>query len=446
MSIWLESRITLKLALPLIIGQVSQMLLGVADTVMLGHLGVTELAVLTFTNSLFYLPFIFGIGVLTPISVFTSNARGGDDPAAGRASCRLGLQIATVIALALALLFSALTPLLGHFGQPPEVIARAPGFYLIIMVSLVPALMSIALKNHADAMDRPWPAFWIFLGGVLFNIFLNWVLIYGNLGAPRMGLEGAGWATLISRCLIVVVMLFWLSRSRSLAEWVPTRWRKAVDRREVRRFLAVGFPASIQMTCEVAAFSAAALLMGRFGEASMAAHQIALMCAATAFMVPLGLSMALSVRIGEVAGRKEAHRMRAIALSGWIIATGWAGVAALTFLTMGEFLASRFTDTTFVISLAAQILVVVGVFQIVDSLQITASAMLRGLHDTRIPALIGFVAYWVMGVPLAVFLSIHLDWQAVGVWWGLAFGLAIACVSLCWRMWGKTHTDPGHHS
>lgn len=438
MSLWNESRLTLKLALPLVIGQVSQMLMGVADTMMLGKLGVTELAVLTFTNSLFYLPFVFGIGVLTPISVFTANARGAEDPAAGRSSCRHGFQLSIVIGLILALACCALVPLLDRFGQPPEVVARTPVFYLLIMVSMLPALMSIALKSHADAMDRPWPLFWIFLGGVLFNVFLNWVLIYGNLGAPRMGLEGAGWATLISRILIVVVMLWWLNKSKDLSDWVPRRWFKRLERDEVRRFFGIGIPSSIQMTCEVAAFSAAALIMGRFGEVAMAAHQIALMCAATAFMVPLGLSMALSVRIGEAAGREERHRLRPIAVSGWFIAGGWAGCSALVFLTTGEFLAARFNDQALVITLAAQILVVVGVFQFADSLQITASAMLRGLHDTRIPALIGFVSYWVMGVPLAVYLSVVLDWKAVGVWWGLAFGLAVACLSLCGRMWRKS--------
>ena len=438
MSFWTESRITLKLACPLIIGQVSQMLMGVVDTMMLGQLGVTELAVLTFTNSLFYLPFVFGIGVLTPVSVFTSNARGAGDSAAGRSSCRHGFQIATVVGAALALLTCALTPFLNRFGQPSEVVARAPEFYLIIMVSMAPALMSIALKNHADAMDKPWPAFWIFLGGVFFNVFLNWVLIFGNLGAPAMGLEGAAWATLIARCSIVVVMLVWLNKSQELKEWVPRRWLRKPEKKEVRRFFGIGIPSSIQMSCEVAAFSAAALMMGRFGEVSMAAHQIALMCAATAFMVPLGLSMALSVRIGEAGGREEGHRMRAIVLSGWIIAAGWAGVSALLFLTTGEFLASRFSEQRVVVALAAQILVVVGVFQIVDSLQITASSMLRGLHDTRVPALIGFVSYWLLGIPLAYFLSVGLDWRAVGVWWGLAFGLAIACLSLCWRLWRKT--------
>ncbi|MDP0491112.1 MAG: MATE family efflux transporter [Verrucomicrobiota bacterium JB023] len=438
MNLWVESRSTLKLAFPLIIGQVSQMLLGVADTVMLGKVGVTELAVLTFTNSLFYLPFVFGVGVLTAISVFTANARGAEDPSAGRASCRHGLQVSVVLGAILTILFCCLTPFLGQFDQPPEVVARTPVFYLTIMASLLPALMAMALKSHADAMDRPWPAFWIFLGGVLLNIFLNWLLIYGHWGFPRMGLEGAGVATMTSRILIVVAMFVWLERSKVLADWVPHRWLRAPVGSEIKRFLGIGFPASIQMTCEVAAFSAAALLVGRFGEMAMASHQIALMCAATAFMVPLGLAVALSVRVGEAAGRSENSRLRAIAVSGWLIAGSWAAISATVFLGGGAFLASLFNDNANVVALAAKILVVVGVFQLVDSLQIASSAMLRGLHETRIPALIGFIAYWMVGIPVAIVLSSVLEWRTVGVWWGLAIGLTIACVTLCLRMWQKT--------
>lgn len=435
MSLLTESRITLKLAVPLVIGQVSQMLLGVADTVMLGKIGVTELAVLTFVNSLFYIPFVFGIGLLTSISVFTSNARGARDDEAGRRSCRDGFQIATVLGLILVFLAMLLTPFLDRFGQPDAVVARTGVFYTIIMISLLPALMSLALKTHADAMDRPWPAFWLFLGGVLVNVFLNWVLIYGNLGAPRLGLEGAAWATLTSRILIVVAMLAWLNRSRSLQNWVPNRWFLSPEAGSIHRFLKIGFPASLQMVCEVTAFSAAGLLIGRFGEQAMAAHQIALMCAATAFMVPLGLSMALSVRIGEAAGGCQFRRLQPIALSGWGIGAGWALVGALIFLLFGKELAILFNDDPSVTLLAARILVVVGIFQLVDSLQVASSAMLRGLHDTRIPALLGFVSYWLIGIPIAIFLSVKLGWGSVGVWWGLAVGLAIACVLLCRRTW-----------
>jgi MATE family multidrug resistance protein len=438
MSMLHECRQTLKLAFPLVIGQVSQMLLGVADTVMIGKLGVTELAVLTFANSLFYVPFVFGIGVLTAISVFTSNARGAGDTAAGRASCRLGVYISTVLGLLLFGVMWALSLNLEMFGQPKEVEQNTGPFFMTIMASMIPALMSMALKNHADALDRPWPPFWIFLGGVLLNVFLNWVMIYGNLGCPAWGLEGAAIATLIARIAILVAMFVWLYRASGFREWVPYHWFRMPENAETRKFLGVGIPASLQMICEVSAFSAAGLLMGKFGATAMAAHQVALMCAATAFMVPLGLSMALSVRIGSANGAGEFHRLRKIVVSGWWLGASWAMIGAMIFFFSGEFLASLYIDDLSVIRLAALIMIVVGVFQLFDSLQIGSVAMLRGLHDARMPAVMGFVAYWVIGIPVGILLSIEMGYGAVGVWCGLAVGLFVACGLLVPRLWKLT--------
>lgn len=438
MSLLAECRSTLKLAFPLVIGQVSQMLLAVADTVMIGKLGVTELAVLTFANSLFYVPFIFGIGILTAVSVFTSNASGSGDTAAGRASCRQGVYIATVLGLVMFGLTWWLSLNLEIFGQPQVVEEMTGDYFRIIMASMVPALMAMALKNHADSLDRPWPPFWIFLWGVVLNVFLNWVMIYGKLGFPEWGLEGAAIATLISRVAILVAMFVWLYHAKGLREWVPYHWFRLPPKAEIRRFLGIGFPASLQMICEVSAFSAAGLLMGRLGETAMAAHQIALMCAATAFMVPLGLSMALSVRIGSANGAGQVERLRKIVVSGWWLGAGWALIGALIFFFFGKWLASLYIHEAPVIELAAAIMVVVGVFQLFDSLQIGSVAMLRGLHDARMPAFMGFIAYWVIGIPIAVLLSMHYDFGAVGVWCGLASGLMVACFLLVPRVWKLT--------
>ena len=438
MSFVIESKQTLKLAFPLVIGQVSQMLLGVADTVMIGKLGVTELAVLTFANSLFYVPFVFGIGVLTSVSVFTSGAAGAKDPAAGRASCRNGVYIAAVIGILLFLGMSVVSLNLGMFGQPEDVVERTGAYFRIIMLSMIPGLMSMALKNHADALDRPWPPFWIFLWGVVLNVFLNWVMIYGKLGCPAMGLAGAAWATMISRTAILVGMFVWLYRAKGMEEWAPARWRQLPGRVEMGRFLGIGIPSSLQMICEVSAFSVAGLMMGRFGETAMAAHQITLMCAATAFMVPLGISMALSVRVGSANGAGQTERLRMIAKSGWAIALGYGVCGAVVFFTLGGWLASLYTDEIPVIRLSASLMIVVGLFQLFDSLQVTSASMLRGLQDTRIPALAAFFAYWFIGIPVAVLLSVKFGQGAIGVWWGLAVGLAAACVMLVPRLWKMT--------
>lgn len=440
MNLLHESRMTLRLALPLMIGQLSQMLLGVADTVMIGALGVKEMAALTFASALFHVPFVFGIGLLTAISVFSSNASGAGDAAGGRASCRHGLYVATALGMVLWGVGWLISLRLDLFGQPPDVAARTTGYFQIVMASVVPALASIALKNHADALNRPWPPFWIFVGGVGLNIVLNWILIYGNLGAPALGLEGAGWATLLARTAVLMAMWVWLMNARGLRDWVPYRWFRKPDFGAIRHLLAIGWPASLQMLTEVAAFSSAGLIMGRFGPTSMAAHQIAITCAATAFMIPLGLSMALSVRMGEAWGANQPERLRPIAVSGWVLGTVFSMLAAVLFLIFGEELAGLFIEAPEVIQLTAALLVIVGIFQIFDSLQVASVAMLRGLHDARVPALMAFVSYWLVGLPVAAFLALKLELGAVGVWWGLAAGLVVACFTLGPRLWRRTRT------
>jgi MATE family multidrug resistance protein len=181
------------------------------------------------------------------------------------------------------------------------------------------------------------------------------------------------------------------------------------------------------------------LIMGRFGSDSMAAHQIAITLAATAFMIPLGLSMALTVRIGEASGAGEAHRLRPIAISGWMLATVLSLLAASLFFIFGKFLAALFIDAPQVVALAGQLLMIVGVFQVVDSLQVASAAMLRGLQDSRVPALMGFASYWLVGLPVGAGLAFGLRLQAIGVWWGLAAGLFVACITLGPRLWRKTH-------
>lgn len=433
-----ESKLTLKLALPLMIGQLSQMLLGVADTVMIGHLGVTEMAALTFASSLFHVPFVFGIGVLSAVSVITSNSRGANNSPGARGSCRHGLFLATALGTLLFVISWLLSMRLEWFGQPPEVAARTTGFFRILMASAIPGLASIALKNHADALNRPWPPFWIFLGGVTLNIGLNWVMIYGKLGCPAMGLEGAAWATLISRTTILAAMFVWLLRTTDLQKWVPQRWFRAPDFEDIKRLLSIGMPTSIQMLCEVSAFSMAGLLMGRISQNAMAAHQIAITLAATAFMIPLGLSMALSVRIGEAHGADHHARLRPIVISGWLLGAGFSLIAVTSFLVFGKQLSALFIQNPEVIALTASLLVVVGVFQLFDSLQVASSGMLRGLQDTRIPAVIGFISYWIVGLPMSAGLAFPLRLGAPGVWWGLAAGLFIACITLGPRLWNQT--------
>ena len=439
-SLLRESSATLRLGAPLVIGQLSQMLLGVVDTLMVGKLGVTPLAALTFSTALFHVPLVFGLGLLTAVSVFSANARGANRPVDARESCRNGLWLASGAGIILFLISVAIIPLHHQLGQPPEVITSARNYYLYVMFSLVPTLASFALKNHADSLNRPWPPFWIFLGGVGLNVFLNWLFIYGHWGLPRMGLDGAGLATLLARFAILGMVFLWLIKDRNLREWVPHRRWFAPCREWLGKLMKVGFPASIQMLCEVSAFSVAGLLIGRFGAESLAAHQVAITLAALSFMIPLGLSMALTVRVGEVVGSSELARLRTITLSGWLLVSGYGVIAAIGFLALGSWMASWFVEAREVIDLAARLLVIVGIIQLVDGLQVASAAMLRGMADTKFAAWMGFVAYWLIGMPCSASLAFATPLGARGIWWGLAAGLTIAAITLGRRMWKRSET------
>ena len=433
-----EGRETVALAAPLIVGQLAQMLMGVVDTLMIGQVGVTELAASSFANTLIYVPMMFGIGMSVAVSIRVSQARGAKDPPAARAALRHGLQITTAIGVLTLIGCWLILPVLGIFRQDPAVVAAMPNYFLLVAASMIPAMAGMAVKNHADAMNRPWPMFWITFGSVLVNALLNWIFIFGHWGVPAMGLEGAGWATVLARLLAFAAMIFWCVRSPDLREWIPYRWFVRPESKSVVDLIRVGFPTSMQLLAEVSAFVFAALMIGTLGEAALASHQIALSCAATAFMVPLGLSMALTVRMGEAWGAKTAWRMRGILVSGWVIGFLFVLVSAAAFLLGNDVIAGWFVKEMEARKLAASLLLVAAAFQFSDSMQVLSAGSLRGLDDVRTPAWIAFGAYWVIAIPLGWFLAFRMGWGTVGVWWGITIGLTLTALALGTRVWRKT--------
>ncbi|MCW1883965.1 MATE family efflux transporter [Luteolibacter flavescens] len=436
-----ESRTTIRLAIPLIIGQLGQMLIGLSDTLMLGRYGITELAASSFSNTIIYLPMMLGIGMSMAVSIRVSQARGADDPAAARAALRHGIYITGVLGLFTVALALALLPFLHLFKQDPEVVAIAPTFFVLIAISMIPAMISMAVKNHADAMNRPWPVFWISLGGVLFDIFLNWVMIFGKLGMPELGLEGAAISTVIARAVVLAAMIWWCLRDPGIREWVPQRWFRAPDWVAMRSLLRTGFPASMHLLAEVSAFVMATFIIGNMGKAALASHQVAITCAGTIFMVPLGLSMALTVRMGEAFGAKNHGAMRAIVTSGWGMGIAFTVISATSFVLFNRELASAFIEgdrAAEVLEAAAALLIVAAAFQFCDALQIISAGALRGLDDVHTPAWIAFWAYWVISIPLGWCLAHPLKFGVTGMWWGITAGLTITAVLLGHRVWRKT--------
>jgi len=428
-----ELRTTLALAIPITAGHVGQILLQLTDSVMIGRLGAVPLAGAAFAGTLFGFVYVTSLGLLTAVSVRAAFAHGAGRPREAGEVLRHGLLLAGCEAAVFAVGIQALSHHLAWFGQPPAVARAAQPFLALIGWSLVPGLLFLALKNYYEALNRPWvPMAWMFVALVV-NVGLNWVLLYGHLGAPALGLVGSGWSTLLSRTVLLGGLVLHLARSAGVAHAHPERWFARPLSREFRAQLALGLPVSAQLLFEVGLFTAAALLMGWLGTVPLAAHQVALSCASTTFMFPLGLSIALSVRVGQARGAGDLHRLRAIGLGG--IGTGAAIMAcfALVFVAFGRSIATGFIADPAVIDLATRLLVVAGIFQLFDGTQVTAIGALRGLGDVRGPTLITFVGYWLLALPAARLAGFELGYGPTGVWAGLALGLAVCAVLLLWR-------------
>jgi len=425
-----EARSTLHLAIPITIGQVSQMLMGVTDSVMIGRVGTVPLAASSFGGGVFNIFFIVGIGLMTPVAIFASRSRGAGRHDEAGEYLRHGLLIAALSGLAEIAVIIYLGLHLDWFHQTPEVLAAVNPFFLLIGISLLPSLAYLALRQFAESMGRPWVPVLIILAGVLLNILLNWIFIYGHLGAPRMGLTGSGVSTLISRTLAPITIFAWLRLDPAMKSAWPRHWLAPLSLERLRRMLAVGLPTSGCLLFEGGAFAAATVMMGWLGAVPLAAHQIALSCAAMTFMVALGVSMAVGMRTSAAVGAGEHARLRPI----WLGATGMGLAVSLAatalFLFFGHAIASAFISDLRVIPVATLLLVIAGIFQIFDGGQVINSAALRGLTDVKVPAVITFVAYWIVALPLGYALGIRGSLGPAGIWIGLAAGLAVAATVL----------------
>ncbi len=442
-----ELRQTLTLAFPIIIGQVSQMLMGVTDAVMIGRVGKVPLAASAFTHSLFMLVFIVAIGVLMSVSVLVARAHGARQSRECAALLQHGMVLGVGLGAVGMAAMLAVVPWLPDFGQPPEVVAEVSPYFELIALSIIPTLVFQVLRQFSEAVDHPWAPMGILLGGVGLNVVLNWILIYGNLGAPALGLAGAGWATLVARVLAAVLLWWWLARRPEIrAEWpsavLQHAWLAPLSRVRVREMLRIGGPAAIYLVFEVGAFSAAALMIGLLGTVALAAHHVALTCAGLTFMLPLGISIAVSVRIGRAVGEGQIGALRAIGFgalgAGTVIMLG----CALGFLLAGHLIVAGFSSEPEVMNLAAQLLVVAAIFQVFDGGQVIASGALRGMADVKVPVVITFVAYWLIALPGGYWFGVRGPHGPIGVWGALAVGLAAAALLLAWRFYRKTASPP----
>ena len=437
---WLaETRATLRLAVPMITGQLAQMGMQFCDALMVGLLGVVPLAASAFAISLQSPAFVASMGLLSAVGVRSAQALGAGQRSDAGEVLRHGMFLALGAGVTFAVGIWLAEPLFVLMGQDPDVVEQAKPFLRFFAWSIVPTLLWQALKQYSEAHNFARPPMWTALAGVSLNLVLNWALIFGHLGLPALGLSGSGLATLLARIATFAMLVAWAWNAPALREEMRAiHWLRLPRWIHFRALFGIGIPGSIQLLMEVGAFTGAAVMMGWLGANALAAHQIAITYAATTFMVPLGLAFAVSMRLGQAFGAGERHRLRAIGFGGLAMGAIAMTAGAVLYSIGGRWLAGWFTTDPQVITIAAALLAVAGVFQIVDGVQVVGVAALRGLSDVRVPTLIAFCSYWVVALPLCYVLGFRTNLGAVGIWWGLAAGLGCAAVLLSWRLAKKT--------
>lgn len=433
-----EFRSTFALAWPLVIAQLAQNLLHTTDVILLGWLGSEYLAAGTLATT-FIMPFLVGgVGVIGAVAPLVAQARGSRDIKAVRRVVRQGCWAAIVLATLLVPLVLQIKPIYQALGQDPKATEMANQFIQIAAWSLFPAFGIISFRSLMSAYDATRAILVITVLGVLVNAVTAYVLIFGHFGFPRLELRGAAIATTLTNVVMLIAMVLYVTRHPKLKRFhVLVRFWKP-DWPRFREVFRIGTPIGLTVVAEVGMFTAAALLMGRLGTDEVAAHAIALQCASIAFMVPLGLGVAATVRVGMAYGRGDAEGIRKAGWTSFAMGTAFMTLSCISFLTLGPHIVTVFLDPHVAanansLTLAASFLIVAGVFQLVDGAQVVAAHSLRGLSDTKVPMLLAIVGYWMVGLPVAYFLGFVADWKGVGIWIGLAAGLAFVAVVLVTR-------------
>ncbi len=425
----------LRLAGPVVLAEIGWMSMGIVDTIMVGPLGPAAIGATGMGNSLFFAFAVFGMGVMLGLDALVSQSYG-----AGRLDdcvrwLRHGLALSLIVGPALTALFYGALLGIDAIGLNPTIHALAMPYLYVIPLSGVPLLLYATFRRYLQGIHAVRPVMFALLSANLINAFANWVLIYGHLGAPRLGVAGAAWATVLARVYMAAVVFLGIvhvHRRRGEAHpHVPFvfEW----DR--IRRIIALGVPAASQVTLEVGVFAAVSAIAGKLDPVSLGSHQIALNIAALSFMVPLGLSSAAAVRVGHAVGARDPQRAVA---AGWTaLGVGAAVMAAvgLLFILVPLPFLRPFSDDPRLLALSVQLLAIAAAFQLFDGTQAVATGALRGVGDTRTPMTMNVIGHWVLGLPVGYALCFWAGWGVAGLWIGLSVGLTFVAIvlTLAWH-------------
>ena len=428
------------LGLPLIGSNLAQMALHVTDTVMLGWYGTVELASAVLGASTFFIIFILGSGFALAVTPLVASALGRGDETRVRRDTRMGMWLSVLFGLCVLPLTWWSGPIFAAAGQEPDVVRLGQDYLRIAGFGMIPALLVMVLKSFLSAFERAGIVLWATLAGVVLNVLLNWMLIFGNWGAPELGVRGAAVASVATQMLTLAVLVLYSARHPVLAPYQLFRrfWRP--DPPALAQVFRLGWPIGLTGLFESGLFEATAIMMGWIGAVELASHGIALELAIIAFMIHLGLSNAATVRAGRAFGQDDMRGLRDGALVAMAMSLIFGAVVVVVFVLFPAPLIGLFLDPANpqgpqIIAYGSALLAVAALFQIADATQVMGLGLLRGVHDTRAPMIIASVSYWLIGIPVSYVLAFKAGMGGVGLWLGLVVGLVVAAVLLMVRFW-----------
>ena len=430
-----EFQTLLGLSIPVVAAQLGFMTMGVIDTMMVARIGVAELAAVAIATSWAWSSSSFFQGLVHGMDPLVSQAHGRGDGDGAALALQRGLVIACLSSLPLMALWIATEPLLILLGQDEHVAELAGNYMLARLPSALGFNLFIALRHYLAGRTIMRPAMWVMLIGNVANLFLNWVLIFGHLGFPRLGLLGAGLATGLTNVFLPIGLWLWIRYFR-LHEGAWRRWdRNSFTLAGLGRYLRLGIPVGLQLSLEANAFTVAMIMIGWIGVVELAAHQVVINMASFTFMLPLGIAISASVRVGNLIGARDSDRLHIACRTAFAMGGGVMAVAAFIFVAFRQSLPLFYIEDVAVVSLAAVLLPIAGAFQIFDGLQVVGGGLMRGMGRPQAGAIVNLIGFYVIGLPLAWFLAFPAELGIVGIWWGLAAGLGGVALMLClWVM------------
>ena len=434
-----EFKYNWQLAAPVMLGMLGHTFVSFVDNIMVGQIGTAELAAVSLGNSFMFIAMSIGIGFSTAITPLVAEADSANDFAKGKSAFKHGLFLCTVLGVLLFLLLLLAKPLMYLMKQPVEVVELAIPYLDLVAISLIPLIIFQGIKQFSDGLSLTKYPMYATIVANLVNVGLNYLLIFGKFGFPEMGIVGAAYGTLVSR-VIMVAYLWWLLKGRKKSKDYVTNIKFFVlDKLMLKKIIGLGTPSAMQMFFEVAIFTAAIWLSGLLGKNPQAANQVALNLSSMTFMVAMGLSVASMIRVGNQKGLHQYIELRRVAVSLFLMGFIFAVIFASLFLIFNQFFprlyvdfddAVNFKDNLEVVTIASQLLIAAAIFQISDSLQVIVLGALRGLQDVKIPTIITFVSYWLIGFPVSWYLGKADAYGSFGIWLGLLAGLTTAAILL----------------